>query len=91
MRQYCCDAVITATKLGLKRCEGKDPDKCRMFLSPLAQLTESHYEEVRSSQLNSIMDLLQSCGEAITSGWHEVLMIVGSAADTIRWVVMMQP
>jgi hypothetical protein len=83
VRQYCCDAVITATKLGLKRCEGKDPDKCRMFLSPLAQLTESHYEEVRSSQLNSIMDLLQSCGEAITSGWHEVLMIVGSAADTI--------
>ena len=47
-------------------------------MSPLAELSDILYPDVRQKQLDTVLHVLHSSGETISHGWPMVLTMIGS-------------
>ncbi|CAK8698239.1 unnamed protein product [Clavelina lepadiformis] len=85
LREWGAEGVTALVKAALKHYHGdslsNNPRLLHMFLMPLKEICAVNHLDVRQKQLDGILQILRSCGESLSSGWPEILAIVGSATD----------
>lgn len=61
----------------------QNPRMLHMFLHPLKQLCSITHTDVRQRQLDSVLQILHSSGDLLSSGWCDILYIVESPTETL--------
>lgn len=56
----------------------ENPRMLHMFLHPLKELSSVSHVDVKQKQLDGTLQMLQSSGDILSSGWPEILHVIGS-------------
>ena len=85
LREWGAEGVTALVKAALKYyCGEKLQNNLRMlhmFLLPLKEISTSVHLDVRQRQLETILQILHSCGDSLYTGWPDILQMIGSATD----------
>lgn len=82
MREWGAEAVTFLVKAAL--CHKYEPPLKEnkklqtMLLSPLQELSSIPHPDIRQKQLDCVLQVLHSSGEVISSGWPQILDVVGA-------------